>query len=281
VPSAGDRFDAVSDDKTARRVAEHRTIKAREAERQKTPRTSLEDFLKKPKIDEGHELRVVVKADVDGSVEALSHALRSLSTRKVTVSIVHAGVGTVTENDVNLAVASQAMIVGFNSRPDAKAHALAQQQKVDVWVFSIIYDMLDEVRRAMAALLAPKLEEKAVGRAEVRALFTVPKIGMVAGCYVSEGKVTRTSRVRVMRAQALLHDSTVASLRRFKDDAREVAVGYECGIGVLGFAEYQVGDVLELYEIQQVVAELDDAIVDLSHVDTGASSAPTGAGAPA
>ena len=264
VPSAGDQLNAVADEKSARRVAEHRAQKLREVELQQTSRVSLENFLNKPvSEEEGHELRLLVKADVDGSVEALRQALENLTTRKVKVNIVHSGVGTITESDVNLAVASGAIIVGFNAKADAKAHVLAQHEKVDVRTYSVIYEALDEVRHAMAGLLAPKLEERSLGVAEVRALFTVPKLGTIAGSYVLEGKITRNGKIRVRRGKEVLHEGGVASLRRFKDDVRDVAAGYECGIGVTGFSSLEEGDQLECFEIQEVQAELDEALVNL------------------
>jgi translation initiation factor IF-2 len=264
VPSAGDQLNAVADEKSARRVAEHRAQKIREVELQQTSRVSLENFLNKPVSEqEGHELRLLVKADVDGSVEALRQALENLTTRKVKVNIVHSGVGTITESDVNLAVASGAIIIGFNAKADAKAHVLAQHEKVDVRTYSVIYEALDEVRDAMAGLLAPKLEERSLGVAEVRALFTVPKLGTIAGSYVLEGKITRNGKIRVRRGKEVLHEGGVASLRRFKDDVRDVAAGYECGIGVTGFSSLQEGDQLECFDIQEVKAELDEALVNL------------------
>jgi translation initiation factor IF-2 len=264
VPSAGDNLNAVADDKTAKRVAEHRTQKNRERELQKDSRVSLENFLAKPADQEDkYELRLVIKADVDGSVEALRQSLEKLTTAKVKVSVVHSGVGTITESDINLAVASSAIVIGFNAKPDAKGHALAQHEKVDVRTYSVIYEALDEVKKAMAGMLAPNLVERVLGHAEVRALFSVPKLGTIAGSYVTDGKIHRSNKVRVKRAGAVLFEGSIASLRRFKDDVREVALGYECGIGVVGFAGLEEGDIIEAFDLEEVQAELDEALVNI------------------
>ncbi|MFZ9889702.1 MAG: translation initiation factor IF-2, partial [Myxococcota bacterium] len=277
VPNAGDTLNAVADDKTAKRVAEHRLQKSRERELQQDSRVSLENFLSKPITEEDqHDLRLVIKADVDGSVEALRQALENLTTKKVKVSVVHSGVGTITESDVNLALTSDAIVIGFNVKPDSKGHARAQHEKVDVRTYNVIYEAMEEVRQAMAGMLAPKIEERFLGRAEVRALFTVPKLGTIAGSYVTDGKIVRSARVRVKRGKEELFDGTLASLRRFKDDVREVTVGYECGIGVTGFATLQEGDVIECYEQIEVKAELDEAIVKLEG-DKASNSSAAGA----
>ncbi len=205
---------------------------------------------------------MIVNADAYGSVEALNAALKGLSTRMVTVEIVHSGVGTITENDVNLALASKAIVIGFNTKPDNKAQALAAQEKVDVRSYSVIYAMLDEVKLAMAGLLAPIMEESYLGKAEVRAVFPVHKLGKIAGSYVLDGKIVRSAKIRVKRGTKVLHEGSIASLKRFKDDAKEVTHGYECGIGVEHFEDVEVGDILECYELKQVAAKLDGAIKD-------------------
>ncbi len=260
VPRAGDKFNVVADDKLARVIADHRAQKIREQELMKTSRVSLENFLQSSPLDKGYTLRLIVKADVYGSVEALTAALKGLSTRLVTVDVVHAGVGTITENDVNLALASKAIIIGFNSKPDNKAQVLAAQEKVDVRYYSIIYAVLDEVRLAMSGLLAPVIEESYLGRAEVRQVFPVTKLGMIAGIYVTDGKIIRSANVRVKRENNVLFQGGITSLRRFKDDVREVGVGYECGLGVLGFDDLQEGDLVECFDTKQVAAKLDEAI---------------------
>jgi len=279
VPDAGDRFDSVADDRTAKEVAQHRAQKTREAERNKTAKVSLEDFLKKtPQQDEVQELRIIVKADVGGSMEALSHALKNLSTTKVTVNIIRSGVGTITENDVNDAIASNAIVIGFNAKPDNKAHALAQHEKVDVRTYSIIYEAIEEMQQAMANLLAPKLEERYVGKAEVRQLFRVPKQGTIAGSYVLDGKIQRAGKVRVMRGKDKIFEGSLSSLKRFKDDAREVAAGYECGIGVQGFNDLVEGDVIECLEIIEVRADIGETLSQMKPTSTTGNNQ---AGAPA
>jgi len=261
VPDAGDRFDSVADDRTAKEVAQHRAQKQREAERNKTAKVSLEDFLKKtPQSEAIQELRIIVKADVGGSMEALSHALKNLSTTKVTVNIIRSGVGTITENDVNDAIASNAIVIGFNAKPDAKAQALSQHEKVDVRTYSIIYEAIEEMQVAMAALLAPKLEERYVGKAEVRQLFRVPKQGTIAGSYVLDGKIQRSGKVRVMRGKDKIFEGSLSSLKRFKDDVREVAAGYECGLGLAGFNELVEGDIVECLEIIEVRADIGETL---------------------
>ena len=266
VPNAGDRLNAVADDKTAKTVAEHRSIKAREEalKRQNSPMSNLVDFLgKAASVEEFHELRVIVKADVGGSVEAVSQALERLSTRKVKVNVVRSGVGTITESDLNDAMASRALVVGFNSKPDAKAQALAAHEKVDVRTYSIIYELIDDVRVAMVAMLAPKFEERYMGRAEVRALFTVPKLGLIAGSYVVDGKIMRTEKVRVRRGPQIVHEGNLGSLRRFKDDVKEVAAGYECGIGFQSFTDVKEGDVVECFAMAEVAADLGEPVAIL------------------
>jgi translation initiation factor IF-2 len=281
VPSAGDKINAVADEKTARTVAEHRQQKAREEalKRQNSPMSNLLDFIgKQANVDEHHELNVIVKADVGGSAEAVSQQLERLSTKKVTVNVVGSGVGTITESDVNLAITSKALIVGFNSKPDAKAAATAQHERVDIRTFNIIYEVIDDVKKAMARLLAPKIEEKYMGRAEVRQLFSVPKLGTIAGSYVTDGKIVRNERVRVKRGNAVVFEGALASLKRFKDDAREVAAGFECGLGFAGWAEMQPGDTVECFELVEVAADLGEALVN-EPAKAGAANPQQGASA--
>jgi translation initiation factor IF-2 len=209
-----------------------------------------------------HELRLIVKADVYGSVEALVAALKGLTTRQVRIEVVHSGVGTITENDVNLALASKAIIIGFNSKPDNKAQNLALQEKVDIRSYGVIYTMLDEIRLAMAGLLAPVIEENYLGKAEVRVLFPVNKLGKIAGCYVLDGRILRSAKVKVRRGKDLVFEGSLGSLKRFKDDVREVAAGYECGMSIAGFDDLKEGDVIECFETKQVAAKLDESLKD-------------------
>lgn len=262
VPDAGDRVNAMPDDKSAKMVASHRTQKAREHELLKTKPVSLETFLAqaKEKEDGVKSLRLIIKADVFGSAEALTAALKNLSTKEVKVEVVHSGVGTITESNVNLAMASNAIIIGFNIKADGKAQALAQQEKVDVRYYSVIYDAIDEVRAAMAGLLAPVLEERYLGKAEVRMIISVSKHGKIAGSYVLDGKIQRSGKVRVKRKNVELFVGNISGLKRFKDDVKEVGSGYECGISVDGFNDLQEGDILECFELKQVEAKLSEAI---------------------
>ena len=264
VPDAGDKLNAVTDEKAARTVAEHRQQKAREEALRRQNQNSMSnllDFIQKSATAEQQmELKVIVKADVGGSVEAVSQALEKMSTRKVRVTVILSGVGTITEADVNHALASKAMIVGFNSKPDKRSAALASHEKVELRSFGIIYELLDDVKKVMRQMLAPNVEEKYLGRAEVRQTFSVPKLGVIAGSYVIDGKIVRSERARIKRGTQVLHEGTFTSLRRFKDDAKDVAAGFECGIGFAAFVDFQPGDLIECFELIEVAADLGEAI---------------------
>lgn len=260
VPMAGDQVNAVADDKTAKTISNHRAQKLREKELLKTKNVSLETFLSQTPVEEAKVLRLIVKADVYGSAEALTAALQNLSTKEVKVEIVHSGVGTITESNVNLAMASHAIILGFNIKADGKAAALAQQEKIDVRHYSVIYDALDEVRKAMAGLLAPVVEERYLGKAEVRMIIAVSKHGKIAGSYVLDGKIVRSAKVRLKRKNQDLFVGSISSLKRFKDDVKEVTAGYECGIGLEGYSDVQEGDILECFELKEVEAKLSEAL---------------------
>lgn len=260
VPTAGDQVNAVPDDKTAKTISSHRAQKIREKELLKTKSISLETFLSQTAPDEARTLRLIIKADVYGSTEALATSLKNLSTKEVNVEIVHSGVGTITESNVNLAMASKAIIIGFNIKADGKALALAQQEKVDVRYYSVIYDAIDEVRKAMAGLLAPLVEERYLGKAEVRMIIAVSKHGKIAGSYVLDGKIVRSAKVRLRRKNEELFVGSISSLKRFKEDVKEVGAGYECGIGLEGFGDVQEGDILECFELKEVEAKLSEAI---------------------
>ncbi|MDA0712768.1 MAG: translation initiation factor IF-2 [bacterium] len=263
VSMAGDKFNAVADDKLARVIADHRAQKNREQELMKTSRVSLENFLQSNPDDIGHTLRLIVKADVYGSVEAIVAALKGLSTKLVTVDVVHSGVGTITENDINLAFASKAIVIGFNSKPDNKAQALASQEKIDVRAYSVIYAMLDEVKKAMAGMLSPVVEETYLGKAEVRVVFAVSKLGKIAGCMVTDGHILRSANVRVKRAGVELHQGAISNLKRFKDDAKDVTSGYECGLCIAGFDDLKEGDIVECFSTKKVAAKLDEALKNI------------------
>ncbi len=273
VPTAGDRFDIVKNDKMAKQVAEMRTQKQRDADLKNSTKVSLEDFMNKKSGDsEKFDIRLIVKADVSGSAEALCEALKNLATERVNVTIVHSGVGTITENDVNLAMASEAIVVGFNSKPDNKANALAQNEQVDVRSYSVIYEALEEVRGAMAGLLPPKMTEEERGEAEVRATFSVPKLGMIAGCYVSAGKAMRGGMGRVYRGKEEIAAGEIVSLKRFKDDAKEVAAGLECGVAIRGFKGFQENDRIKFFELIAVPQELGTPISEMEPKKGGDAS---------
>jgi translation initiation factor IF-2 len=217
---------------------------------------SLENVLEKIQEGQVKELKIVLKTDVQGSAEALRDALGRLSTDQVRVNVIQVGVGGITESDVNLAKAGGAIIVGFHVRAAGKAGPLAEQEGVDIRLYDIIYDAIDDVKKAMVGLLAPIRKEKAVGKAEVRQIFTIPKVGTVAGCFVTDGKLTRQAQIRVIRDAVLVFTGRLGSLKRFKDDVREVVAGYECGLSVESFNDLREGDVLEAYEIVEEAATL-------------------------
>jgi len=259
VPQAGDSFIAVADESKARQVAEYRQSKQRETELVKSSKVSLEELYDQIKTGDIKELRVVVKADVQGSVEALTEALTRLSTSEVKLRVIHGSVGGVTESDILLAAASNAIVIGFNVRPESKGAALAAQEGVDVRLYTVIYETVADVRAAMEGMLEPTYRDQTLGRVEIRQIFTIQGVGTVAGCYVTEGKVQRGSLVRLLRDQVVVHEGKLASLKRFKDDAREVTAGYECGLSLEGFHDIKQGDVLEVYERIAVVRRISPA----------------------
>jgi translation initiation factor IF-2 len=252
VPTAGENFVVVENERTAKEIAGRRVEKAREEEMAQARRITLADFQTRIAEGEAKELPIIIKADVQGSVEALSRALEKLSTGEVRVKVIHGAVGGITETDVNLASASNAIIVGFNIRPEAKAAAMAEQVGVDVRLYTIIYDATDDVKKAMEGLLAPTLQEKVLGRAEVRQIFRVPKIGTVAGCRVTQGVVQRSAKLRVLRDSVIIYEGQLASLKHFKDDVREVREGMECGLSVQNYPDLKEGDVLEFYVVEEI-----------------------------
>ncbi len=257
VPSAGDVFQVVSDERVAREIAEQRAQNRRVAELAGPAKVSLDDLF--AKIQEGlvKELGIVIKADVQGSSEALAGAVEKLSTEAVKLRVIHNGVGGIMESDVQLAVASRAIIIGFNIRPEPKAAALAEQQGVDIRLYTIIYDAIADIKAAMEGLLEPTLKERTLGRAEVRQVFAIPKVGVVAGSYVIDGMISRASAgVRVIRDNVMVYQGKLASLRRFKDDVREVQQGYECGLSVENFNDVKPGDIVEAYAIDKIATKL-------------------------
>lgn len=255
VPEAGDIFQVVEDEKLARQIAEQRQIEKRQKELQVAGKTSLEEIFKQME-GQVKELKLILKGDVQGSVEALRNALERLSTDEVRVSLIHTGVGAITETDVMLAAASNALIIGFQVRPDANARKAAESTGVEIRLYRVIYEVLDDIKAAMAGLLEPERREVTLGHAEVRATFKVPKVGTVAGCYVTEGKIVNKSMVRLIRDGVVVYEGRIASLKRFKDDVREVAQGFECGIGLEKFNDIKEGDILEAYTIEEIKREL-------------------------
>jgi translation initiation factor IF-2 len=256
VPEAGQVLNGVESERDAREVAEHRASEDRQKPTQARPKISLEELFARSDDEGPKELRIVLKADVHGSCEAVRDALVKLATDTVKVNVILAGVGAISEGDVMLAKASDAIVVGFHVRPDPAARRAAEGQGVDLRSYQIIYELTDEVRQAMAGLLPPKIEEKVLGRIEVRKTFNVPRIGTVAGCYVTEGMVRRNARARLIRDGVQIWEGGFASLKRFKDDVREVQTGFECGLGLDGYNDIKVGDVIEPYEIQETRATL-------------------------
>jgi len=256
VPEAGDEFVVVESDKVARQIADHRALKKREAELSQAKGVSLEGFFEQMKEGEVQELSLVVKADVQGSVEAVVDALNKLGNEQVKVNVIHAATGAITETDVMLAAASEAIIIGFNVRPAGKVVEVAEAEKVDIRTYEVIYQMLDDVTAALTGLLAPLVEEEVIGRVEVRDTFSVPKIGIIAGSYVTSGKIERNAKARLLRDGKVIANTKISSLRRFKDDVKEVAQGFECGIGLENYNDIKVGDEIEVYITREVAATL-------------------------
>lgn len=256
VPMAGDEFIVVEDDKTAKQIIEHRKASGNQQEGLKKGLTSLDDLFDRIKEGDVKELNIVLKADVQGSAEALKDSLTKQSTDEVRLNIIHSGTGAVTESDVMLASASRALIIGFNVRANPRVVEIAEREAITIRYYDVIYNVIEDVRLAMSGLLEPVLEERVIGRAEVKEIFRVPKIGVVAGCQVTDGYVTRNAKARLLRDEVVAFDGKIASLRRFKDDVKTVQTGYECGIGLENFNDIKPGDVFEVYEEEEVAAEL-------------------------
>lgn len=252
VPMAGDLFQVVSDDRVARQVAEKRATKIKEASR-RIQRVTLDDLFKQIQEGEVKDLNLILKADVHGSVEALQDALFKLSLEEVQIKIIHTGVGAINESDVMLASASNAIVIGFNVRPDSNARKLAEQDRVDIRLYRIIYEVIEDIKAAVTGLLKPVMKEVILGQAEVRQLFKVSRLGSIAGSYVLEGKITRNAMIRVIRdGTVILDNGRIDSLKRFKDDVREVLTGFECGILLENFNDLHEGDIIEAYMMEQV-----------------------------
>jgi translation initiation factor IF-2 len=256
VPEAGDSFHSVEDEKTAKEVAQHRAHKVREVELAKTSKISLEQLYARIKEGDVKELKIIIKGDVQGSVEAVKDSLLKLSTDACRLIVIHTGVGGIIESDITLASASDAIVLGFNVRPEPKAAAMADSEGVDIRLYNIIYDAVADIRDAMEGLLAPTLREKYLGRAEVRDTFVVSKVGTIAGSYVVDGKIVRGASVRLVRDNVVVWEGRMSSLKRFKDDVREVANNYECGIGLENYNDVKIGDVIEAFEMESIKTSL-------------------------
>ena len=256
LPQAGDQFLVVADRDKARGISDYREQKAREAVLAKSSRVSLEGLAEQMKTAGIKELNIILKGDVQGSVEVLSDLLSKMSNDKVRLKVLRSGVGAITESDVLLASASNAIIIGFNVRPERKAQELAEQDKVDIRLHSIIYELQDEIKRAMAGLLEPTIKETYQGRAQVLETFRIPKVGTVAGCRVADGLIKRDSEVRLLRDNVVVFKGKVGSLRRFKDDVSQVSNGMECGISIANYGDVKVGDVIEAYVTERIAAEV-------------------------
>jgi translation initiation factor IF-2 len=255
-PTAGDKFNVMSDEREAREIANKRLQLQREQGIRTHKHITLDEIGRRLAIGDFKELNVIVKGDVDGSIEALSDSLLKLSTEKVAVNIIHKSVGAISESDVLLASASNAIIIGFQVRPSTSARKLAEVEEIDIRLYSIIYDAINEIKAAMEGMLAPEFEEKIVCNIEIRDVFNITKVGTIAGCYVLDGKVTRNTKVRVIRDGIVVHTGTLGSLKRFKDDVKEVTTGYECGLNIDKFDDIKVGDIIEGYDMIEIKAKL-------------------------
>ena len=256
VPMAGDELVALSDEKDAKQVGQHRGQQQRSKELARSNRLSLDNLFEKMQEGETKSLNIIVKADVHGSVEALQDALIKLSNEEVNIHVAHAAAGTITESDVSLAAVSSAIIIGFNIRPTPKVQALANEEHVDMRFYNVIYDVIKDVKNAIVGMMDAVFKERNLGRAEVREVFHIPKVGTVAGCYITDGRVVRDKPVRVVRDGILVYEGKIASVRRFKDDVKEVQSGYECGIGIDKFNDVKVEDVFECYEMEEIAPEM-------------------------
>ncbi|MGJ7000522.1 translation initiation factor IF-2 [Listeria monocytogenes] len=252
VPQAGDRFVVFEDEKTARNIGETRASRALVAQRSATNRVSLDNLFEHMKAGEMKEVNVIIKADVQGSVEALAASLRKIDVEGVNVKIIHTAVGAINESDITLAAVSNAIVIGFNVRPTAQAREAAENESVDIRLHRVIYKAIDEIEAAMKGMLDPEFQEKIIGQAQVRQTINVSKVGTIAGCYVTDGKITRDSGVRIIRDGIVVFEGEIATLKRFKDDAKEVAKGYECGITVQNFNDIKEDDVIEAYVMEEI-----------------------------
>ena len=257
VPMAGDEFFALKDEKNAKQISEHRLQKQRSKELAQSSRMSLDKLFERLQEGAVKDLNLIIKADVHGSIEALNDSLTKLSNDEVNVNVVHSASGTITESDISLATVSNAIVIGFNVRPSPKVQSLAGDENVDMRFYNVIYDVIKDVKNAMAGMMASTFEERTLGTAEVREVFQIPKTGNIAGCYVTDGKIERGQNLRLLRDGIVIYEGKNSSLRRFKDDAKEVKAGYECGIGIENFNDIKVGDTIECYYLEEIRPELE------------------------
>jgi len=256
VPMAGDKFIVVQNEKTAKQIAEHRKRVTKEKEVGKKGVVSLDALFERIKEGEVKDLNIILKTDVQGSLEALGDLLIKQSTDEVKLKIIHMATGTITESDVMLASASSAIIIGFNVRANPRVTELAKNEKIDIRYYDVIYNAVKDIRAAMTGLLEPVFEEHIIGRAYIKEIFHVPRVGVVSGCQVSDGHVERNANLRLLRDGVVVFDGKIASLRRFKEDVKEVQSGYECGIGLENYNDVKPGDVFEVYQMEEVEAHL-------------------------
>jgi translation initiation factor IF-2 len=247
-PQAGDKFNVMEDERTAREIANKRMQLQREQGIRTHKHITLDEIGRRLAIGNFKELNVIVKGDVDGSIEALSDSLLKLSTPEIQVNVIHKSVGQISESDVLLASASEAIIIGFQVRPSISARKLAEHEQIDIRLYSIIYDAINEIKAAMEGMLAPDYEEKITCNIEIREVFKIPKVGTIAGCMVLDGKIMRNTKIRIVRDGIVVYSGELDSLKRFKDDVKEVAAGYECGLSIHNFNDIKVGDIVEGYE---------------------------------
>ena len=257
VPMAGDEFFALKDEKNAKQISEHRLQKQRSKELAQSSRMSLDKLFERLQEGAVKDLNLIIKADVHGSIEALNDSLTKLSNDEVNVNVVHSASGTIAESDISLATVSNAIVIGFNVRPSPKVQSLAGDENVDMRFYNVIYDVIKDVKNAMAGMMASTFEERTLGTAEVREVFQIPKTGNIAGCYVTDGKIERGQNLRLLRDGVVIYEGKNSSLRRFKDDAKEVKAGYECGIGIENFNDIKVGDTIECYYLEEIRPELE------------------------
>jgi len=256
VPNAGDEFVAVADEKTAKQVSQNRIQKQRSKELARTTRLNLDNLFQHMQDGKIKDLNLIIRADVNGSIEAIKDSLEKLSNQEVKINVLHSATGAIAESDVSLAAVSEAIIIGFNVRPNPKVQSMSMDENVSIRYYNIIYNVIQDIQNAIVGLMASTFEEKVIGNAEVRDLFHVPKIGTIAGCYVLDGRIARGQKVRLVRDGVVLYDGKISSLRRFKDDMKEVLTGFECGIGIENYNDIKLGDIIECYVIEEIKPHL-------------------------